>query len=460
MPSLVFEDSDEEYEFYQNAVRDPSPPRRAVQPNTSAGSASNDTSASTDTEIRNVEDIPAGLKTLAVEKGKRKAAESSPVTGSSTPISNDSPMSEQTFKIRKKSHVDSAVDAPIKSESSSRRSSLAEATPLSGTAISSASINVTPPSWYSALSKSKVRKKTSSSADQMLGRLKQCITDSSDLKRANRPQTLKNLIDAIHQAFFVEVSGQLIRDHFLLHAGGLPAIFTQPLSSSYPFFTKLDAENLYHKWANRDFGTDLMHGIKFNKDSAPSILPKYQLRRKGDVFGNNDLVNGQWWPFQICLVRDGCHNSAQGGIAGRTGEGAWSVLMGQGAVEGGGHYPDVDNGDEVLYCGTDGKGETGGISEYTQRVLESFHEGREIRLIRSSKARSAYAPEQGYRYDGLYKIVGFDVLDHSKQRHRFRMVRVEGQDPIRFEGEGKRPTPQELAAMERLKKEKKFIIGD
>ena len=45
------------------------------------------------------------------------------------------------------------------------------------------------------------------------------------------------------------------------------------------------------------------------------------------VFGHNGLVVGQWWPFRICALRDGAHGSAQGGIAGNSEVGAWSVVV-------------------------------------------------------------------------------------------------------------------------------------
>lgn len=45
------------------------------------------------------------------------------------------------------------------------------------------------------------------------------------------------------------------------------------------------------------------------------------------VFGHNGLAVGQWWPLRICALRDGAHGSSQGGIAGNSEVGAWSIVV-------------------------------------------------------------------------------------------------------------------------------------
>lgn len=84
---------------------------------------------------------------------------------------------------------------------------------------------------------------------------------------------------------------------------------------------------------------------------------------------------------------------------------------------------------------------------YTSRMLESVN-NEPVRLIRSHNAHSRFSPEYGFRYDGLYNVVGSEELDpkgSTRQRHRFKLVRVGGQDPIRGgSGPEKRPTMQEI----------------
>ena len=111
-------------------------------------------------------------------------------------------------------------------------------------------------------------------------------------------------------------------------------------------------------------------------------------------------------------------------------------------MSGGGDYPDEDHGDTVLYCGTDST--TGRPSEYTSHMLESERNGTPVRLLRSHNLRSQYAPQYGFRYDGLYDVVSHEIMDSNKQRHRFRLVRQEGQDPFRGTEPAKRPTQREV----------------
>ncbi|KAF2219463.1 PUA-like domain-containing protein [Elsinoe ampelina] len=392
---------------------------------------------------------------------KRKSEPSSPAIGTESSAGTASSTSyEGPFRIRKRSRTE---DQPIKSESSSRRSSGAGLpTPAAAmtrlTSSSTADVRVTIPEWYTRLKKSNTRQKVTSGADTTLGRLKDLIKQSMDTNLPGRQNILDSLIQRIHDCFFTPVTGQLIRDHFLFHPAGLPSIIQAPRTISFPFYIRLDAENLFHKWANRDFGTDLLHGLNYSAKDNLSLKDNYALKRPGAVHGNNDLVNGQWWPFQMCLVRDGAHTSAMGGIGGRTGSGAFSVIMAGGLDSENRPYPDDDQGDTVLYCGTDGA--DGKLTANTSLLLENIDLGRPVRFMRSAKVHSKYAPEVGIRYDGLYRVVDFEVLDRGRQRYRFELKREAGQDPIRWEGEGKRPTRQEVEAVERLRREKKFVVSE
>ena len=80
----------------------------------------------------------------------------------------------------------------------------------------------------------------------------------------------------------------------------------------------------------------------------------------------------------------------QGGISGKPGDGAYPIIM-----SGGHDYPDKDDGSVVLYCGTDSDNYV--VTENTQRMLESVN-NRPVRLIRSHKLGSKYAPKLGFRY--------------------------------------------------------------
>ena len=64
-------------------------------------------------------------------------------------------------------------------------------------------------------------------------------------------------------------------------------------------------------------------------------------------------------------------------------------------------------------------------------MTRNYETGNPVRVIRGYKLRSDYAPEDGYRYDGIYTVEkwwqctgmsGFQVF-------KFAMKRVEGQAP-------------------------------
>lgn len=68
-----------------------------------------------------------------------------------------------------------------------------------------------------------------------------------------------------------------------------------------------------------------------------------------------------------------------------------------------------------------------------------------------------YRPTAGMRYDGLYKVVDYEVKDKYKQVHLFHLVRESDQGPIRHTGPEVRPTPGELETLAKAKIEKKYL---
>ncbi|GAB7351686.1 hypothetical protein MBLNU459_g2281t1 [Dothideomycetes sp. NU459] len=271
-----------------------------------------------------------------------------------------------------------------------------------------------------------------------------------------------NITECLHELMTSKVTAEVVRNNFMLHEEtGLPAIFSRLYSKGvqYQFYHIADAWELYALWFRQIFDPDLFRGVVVGRkangklgrlSTADRLDPAYQLRLKGDYFGNQTLSNGQWWPRQICCVRDGAHNSMQGGISGKVGEGAFSCILA------GGYKYDIDEGDRIWYCGTDST--DGEVSANTQRLIESVTSQQPVRIIRSSGGHNkVISPKEGYRYDGLYNVRGYEILDRAKQRHRFELVRQAGQDPIRCSGPGVRPTTHELAALELANKEREFL---
>ncbi|KAK5726415.1 ubiquitin-like with PHD and RING finger domains 2 [Elasticomyces elasticus] len=317
-----------------------------------------------------------------------------------------------------------------------------------------AEISERPPVWYQALQPVQRRGNADeASASPLIESLKDYVRKCKKHERDfNIQETFQKIRDTLHKLVFERVTGQLLRNRRILHdKDGLPQIFDEKHSEGvkYPWDVVADAEELYNKWCLQDFDTDLLRGIvrgqpasKNVEKTVDHIDDKYKGRASWKFHGNGLLLNGQWWPTQLTAVRDGAHGATIAGISGAVGEGAYSCVM-----SGGNGYDDEDNEDWVLYCGTDSN--NGKITDATLRMLESKENGKPVRFIRSHNLHSPFAPEIGFRYDGLYKVVSSKNLDGSnsiRQRHQFRLERLSGQTPIRGTEPEKRPTAQEVHA--------------
>ncbi|EGP87780.1 uncharacterized protein MYCGRDRAFT_92250 [Zymoseptoria tritici IPO323] len=329
------------------------------------------------------------------------------------------------------------------------RLSISSASPVSPMSSGSADGQRQPPDWYKALKRENSRNSDESGADTMMKSLKDKIarcksgnTNDADFNAVRR---------CLHGLVFQKVHGKLLRNNMMLHnEDGLPQLFDVRYSNGvdYPFDIRADAEELYNKWSRQIFETDLLRGIIAKGGAAgadrnaDSIDPKWPTV-SARYHGNGKLLNGQWWPTQLTTFRDGAHGVTQGGICGATGHGAYSCIL-----SGGQDYADEDHGDWLLYCGTDSK--TGEPTDYTKHMIESVSSGLPVRLLRSHNCHSQWAPQHGFRYDGLYDVVSMERLDPPgslRQRHRFRLERRLNQDPIRGgQGPATRPTQQEVEA--------------
>ena len=72
----------------------------------------------------------------------------------------------------------------------------------------------------------------------------------------------------------------------------------------------------------------VMRGIVVSGKSRRAYLldPTYK-RRDCHVIGHNRLEVGDWWPLRLCALRDGAHGAIQGGIAGSSNDGAYSIVV-------------------------------------------------------------------------------------------------------------------------------------
>ncbi|GAB1741749.1 hypothetical protein NU219Hw_g7159t1 [Hortaea werneckii] len=327
----------------------------------------------------------------------------------------------------------------------------------------STALSTEPPDWYQALKPSGGRLRGTTFESNVIAGVKDAINKAKMHSGSGNGAGLHNQFEILshylHKAPFMQVNEQLLRDNRMLHKqDGLQQIFNPEYMAGvpYPDWLQADAKELYNKWRNKNFETNLFWGLEAGRAAtrhaegrATTIDWNAVNRVSCDHHGNESIVNGQWWPLQLCLLRDGAHGQSQQGIHGKKGHGAFSCVIAGGLAPDNQPYPNIDEGNTVYYCGTDSN--DGSVTEGTSRLIESKESGKPIRLIRSHNLKNEYAPEKGFRYDGLYTIVDFEMLDppnSKRQRHRFKMVRVPGQPPMRGTGDGKRPTKEELEQLE------------
>lgn len=139
---------------------------------------------------------------------------------------------------------------------------------------------------------------------------------------------------------------------------------------------------------------------------------------------------GQSWKYRIHASEAGVHRPPVGGIAGSGAKGCQSIVLA------GGYPEDVDNGETFLYTGAGGRDLKTGNKRTAEQsfdqelnktnlaiavgcdakvnakegaVAGDWHKSQPVRVLRGAKAakHSKYAPEEGVRYDGIYKLVRY-----------------------------------------------------
>ncbi|KAI8388306.1 PUA-like domain-containing protein [Radiomyces spectabilis] len=175
---------------------------------------------------------------------------------------------------------------------------------------------------------------------------------------------------------------------------------------------------------------------------------------------------GQQWEYRLKCSEWGVHRPPVGGISGSTATGAVSVVLSQGYAD------DKDYGDEFLYTGSGGRnlegnkrmGKHASDQELTRFNLSlamtcaapvdakngaeaaNWKESRAIRVCRTKKLavyHPEYAPSDGVRYDGVYKIVKYwpEKGESGYRVWRF-LFRRDDPSPAPWTEEGKRSIEQ------------------
>lgn len=119
-----------------------------------------------------------------------------------------------------------------------------------------------------------------------------------------------------------------------------------------------------------------------------------------------DLRVGQVYANRKALREAGVHLSPRAGIDGNAQDGAASIVLNGG-------YEDKDYNDTIEYTGHGGYDAKAGKqikdqswNSYGNKALLSSERNRKpVRVFRGSNHISAYSPEKGYAYGGLYYVV-------------------------------------------------------
>uniref|UniRef100_A0A915JPU5 RING-type E3 ubiquitin transferase n=1 Tax=Romanomermis culicivorax TaxID=13658 RepID=A0A915JPU5_ROMCU len=172
--------------------------------------------------------------------------------------------------------------------------------------------------------------------------------------------------------------------------------------------------------------------IRWDKGNQCKGLRKSCTIVPSNFFGSIPGVHvGTTWQFQTQLAEAGVHRMVVAGIHGTAKHGAFSIVVA------GGYEDDKDGGDEIVYTGSGGRDLSGNKRTAVQSKDQEFdrfnlalaidcaaelnplgadagakwHKGKALRVVRSYKGRtkgeSKFAPEKGYRYDGIYKVVKY-----------------------------------------------------
>ncbi|MGW4521179.1 YDG/SRA domain-containing protein [Amycolatopsis sp. NPDC004378] len=156
----------------------------------------------------------------------------------------------------------------------------------------------------------------------------------------------------------------------------------------------------------------------------------------GRVFG--EIVGcpeGVTFASRAAVAAAGVHRALQAGIVGTGKDGAESI------VSSGGYEDDDDRGDELLYTGHGGRDGSGRqIANQTfsasgnAALQTSWKMGALVRVVRGADPKSPYAPDQGYRYDGLFRVEDAVMVPGQGGYLvcRFRLIKVSSPIDAKF----------------------------
>lgn len=150
------------------------------------------------------------------------------------------------------------------------------------------------------------------------------------------------------------------------------------------------------------------------------------------IFGEiQGISEGSTFATRKEAAAAGAHKPLQAGISGSKDDGSDSIVIS------GGYEDDFDSGDEIIYTGEGGQDDKGrhiADQELTRGNLalaKSEIDALPVRVIRGADKRNPFAPETGYRYDGLYRVDSHwhEIGKAGFLVYRFKLVKLDSSLP-------------------------------
>ncbi|XP_071453370.1 E3 ubiquitin-protein ligase UHRF1-like [Hetaerina americana] len=181
----------------------------------------------------------------------------------------------------------------------------------------------------------------------------------------------------------------------------------------------------------------------YYREPLENIERRLGIPRKPNQYGAIEGVAiGQWWKTRMECSFSGAHRPTVAGIHPGP-DGAYSVALS------GGYEGDWDLGNEFTFTGEGGRDLKGTkdkpknlrtapqskdqtLTKGNLALYKSFENGSPVRVIRGYKVKGGFAPPDGYRYDGLYKVTKFwhATGDAGFLIYKYHFTRLENQLPL------------------------------
>lgn len=176
------------------------------------------------------------------------------------------------------------------------------------------------------------------------------------------------------------------------------------------------------------------------------------MRRTGDsvtvvtdrYFGElPNIPVGMLWRTRQDVSAAKVHRPTIAGISGTKADGADSIVVS------GGYEDDQDFGEEIIYTGAGGNDPGTGKQTSDQEIdqpgnaglVTSQNQGLPVRVVRGAGGDPAHSPAEGYRYDGLFRVVDhWSEIGKSGYRiWRYKLARLSRQEAAPYLSETNLP---------------------